>query len=618
MINLMAAMVFAATQSGGYNAKIVFDTTIIDVKADGKFTSYSHTKVKIATEAGRDQYARLIRSYYKSYSRVKILEARTIKADGREIPVPQEMIKDVPMPAFGKFFIPNVRLKIVSFPDLEPGDWIEYSIQFEMYNPPMDSSFDDMELFQSTDPIDRAYLEITFPKSMPVRWKVYNGELESDSTDLGDRYRLRWWKTDIPKIVMEPRMVPYSDVALKLLISSVPSWERWSVWYYDITEETTVPDSAIVAKSRELVSTARTFEDSVKALHYFVEREIRYVETSFSGKTGGYKPFPAPKTFRDKYGVCRDKAALLVAMLKAVGIDSAYMVLTNPGEKVEPEIPVDQFNHAIVAVRKNGRYIYIDPTAEDARGFLPAYEQGKAMLVCTPEGEPLSYSPLLPPDSQMTLVRNTASIDSEGNIKGHVSIQPEGMMELILRGWFRMMIPAQRQMALSNFVKAISASAMLDSFRLTDPMDLTVPLRLDIFYSASGFATPADSFMLFQAPLFGGAFDLSNWLVDISLPERKYPLSIGAPVGTFAEDIIELPQGYSVKALPTPLHAGVDGKFTIDASAKVDGQKVITSRKLRIFTPVIPPEDYPEFRKLFTSVSQLSRTWVVLKKEARK
>ncbi len=600
------------------NATVVFDTTIINVQPDGKYVSYSHTKVRINTEAGRDQYARLIRSYYKSYSTVEILSAKTVKKDGRVIEVPKDMIKDVPMPAFGKFFIPNVRLKIVPFPDLEPGDWIEYSVKFNMHSPPMDSAFDDEELFQYTEPIENQYVEMTFPKSMPVKWKVYNGELEHDSTDLGDRYRLRWWANDVPQIVEEPGMVPFTDVALKLLVSSVPSWKTWSVWYANLTAEATRPDSAITAKSKELVAGAKSFEDSIKALHYYVEHEIRYVETSFSGKTGGYKPFPAPKTFRDRYGVCRDKAALLVSMLKAVGIDSSYMVLTNPSAKVEADVPVDQFNHAITAVLRDGKYIYIDPTAENARTLLPPYEQGKAMLVCTPWGEDLSYAPILPPDSQMTFIRNVAEVTENGDLHGHVRIEPDGMMDLILRGWLRMMVKDQMKIALESFVKDISTTANLDSFRISDPSDLTTPFTIDIFYSANEFATKADRFILFQMPLLAGAFDLSDWFVNVSLPERKYPLDVGAPVGTTAEDIIRIPLGYRVKALPDSLHAGIDGKFTIDAVSDFKDGQVVTRRVLRIYLPTISPQYYPELRKMFTQVGKLSRTRAVLEKEVTK
>ncbi len=617
MMNLLFALLLVA-QADSFNAKVVFDTTIVTIQPDGKYLAYGHTKVKIQTEAGRDQYARVIQSYYKSYDTVRILNARTIKKDGRVIPVPDDMIKDVPMPAFGKFFIPNVRLKIISFPDLEPGDWIEYSVEFDMHSPPMDSSFDDEYLFQSTEPAENVYVELTIPKSMRMRWKVFNGQLEHDSTDLGDSYRLRWWKESVPKIVIEPGMVPFPDVALKLLVSSVPSWKKWSSWYYDLTKETTVPDSAIIAKSKELVSGAKTFEDSVKALHYFVEREIRYVETSFSGKTGGYKPFPAPKTFRDKYGVCRDKAALLVAMLKAVGIDSAYMVLTNPSTKVEADVPVDQFNHAITAVVKNGRYIYIDPTAEDARRFLPAYEQGRAMLVCTPEGEDLTYSPLLPPDSQMTVISNNAVVSPNGDLSGHVVMEPSGMMELIMRGWMRMQVEAQHRMAMENFIRAISPTATLDSMSMTDPSDLNTPFRLDLYYSIKKFATITGRFMLFPMPLLSGAFDISSWFVNISLPSRKYPLDVGAPIGVLGQDIIEIPAGYRVKALPDSLIAGQKGKFTIEAGARMVDGKVVTSRQLKVFEPKISSEEYPTFREMFTQAGKLARTRVILEKEAEK
>ena len=43
-------------------------------------------------------------------------------------------------------------------------------------------------------------------------------------------------------------------------------------------------------------------------------------------------------TFGKKYGVCRDKAALLVAMLREAGLQ-AYPVLISVGTKRDPEVP---------------------------------------------------------------------------------------------------------------------------------------------------------------------------------------------------------------------------------------------------------------------------------------
>ena len=58
-----------------------------------------------------------------------------------------------------------------------------------------------------------------------------------------------------------------------------------------------------------------------------------------------------------KYGVCRDKAALLVSLLRTAGLNS-YPVLINVGTKMDPDVPDPFFNHAIVSVELQQGQIY--------------------------------------------------------------------------------------------------------------------------------------------------------------------------------------------------------------------------------------------------------------------
>ena len=65
----------------------------------------------------------------------------------------------------------------------------------------------------------------------------------------------------------------------------------------------------------------------------------------------GYAPHDVDITFDNRYGVCRDKAGLLVAMLRLAGF-KAFPVLIHVGAKLDPEVPQPFFNHAIVAVEE--------------------------------------------------------------------------------------------------------------------------------------------------------------------------------------------------------------------------------------------------------------------------
>ena len=98
------------------------------------------------------------------------------------------------------------------------------------------------------------------------------------------------------------------------------------------------------------------------------------------------------------YGDCKDKATLMRALLKAVGIDS-YLVTISADDRTfvrQERASPGQFNHAIIAVKVSdavtlptviadsplGRLLVFDPTDRITPvGSLPVEEQGSYALV---------------------------------------------------------------------------------------------------------------------------------------------------------------------------------------------------------------------------------------------
>src|ERR1022692_4515752 len=124
----------------------------------------------------------------------------------------------------------------------------------------------------------------------------------------------------------------------------------------------------------------------------YVSKEIQYTGLTLETNRPGFEPHDVNKTFIKKNGVCRDKAALLVSLLRTAGLNS-YPVLINVGTKMDAEVADPFFNHAIVSVELiKGKYVLMDPTDEHTRNLLPSYDCNQSYLVCRPEGENLMTS----------------------------------------------------------------------------------------------------------------------------------------------------------------------------------------------------------------------------------
>ena len=204
----------------------------------------------------------------------------------------------------------------------------------------------------------------------------------------------------MPQAFPEPDMPPMHTCAQRLLVSTIPTWQDLSRWYWKLSEPrmaATVPEMQETVDA--LVAGAASRDERIWRVFTYVSQKIRYMGVTPEEEAPGYEPHDVKLTFQNKYGVCRDKAALLAAMLRMAGVE-AYPVLIHVGERRDPDVAQIFFNHAIVAAvsEKPGavgadRYILMDPTNENSARLLPEYLCEKSFLVATPEGEALPRIP---------------------------------------------------------------------------------------------------------------------------------------------------------------------------------------------------------------------------------
>ncbi|HDI82512.1 MAG TPA: DUF3857 domain-containing protein, partial [candidate division WOR-3 bacterium] len=590
------------------NAVVVFDSSVVDVQPDGKFLSREHAIIKILTMKGKAEYADQTFSYYTMYDTVRVIRARVIKEDGKIIDVPRENIKDVKIPAMSKFFLPNVRMKKITFPDVEIGDAIEYIVEDEMRAPPMENNYDAMVMFQGTDPILHQVYVLKIP--MDVKWKVYNDEdgmvKYTNKNEKGKSVHI-WEIKDVPGIIREPLMPAITDVAKKILISTVPSWKVWSKWYWGLCKDKFAVNDTMIAVMDSLLKGTKTKMDTIRAIYHYVADEVRYVGTTMSGKKGGYEPFPATKTFRQKYGVCRDKAALMVAMLRHLGIE-AYTVLTNPAMKVEKEIPVDQFNHAIVAIKEGDWYIFSDPTVQFCKDLLAPYEQNRGVLVCTPEGEDLAYTEILPPDSNTSNVTAIFNLNEDGGFEAEINIVGKGMNDMGLRMLAKMLSPDRIKQIFEGSFQSMGSGVAIDTIIFSDPQDYTKPVNIKIKLSADEFALVQGKKMRFTSPFSGGSsvgisVGRGGGGDPFALEKRNYPLYLYSKSKSIAVERIKIPKGYRVVQIPEDYT--IDSDFmTVKSTWKRKVRSIEHKTEFIMKKIEIMPEEYPSARKAMKEMQE--------------
>lgn len=593
------------------NAVVRYDCTKVWVNADGSGETLKRYRVALLSDRAVRQYAQDETVYNLGYDTVEVIAARVHLPDGSIIDVDTSAIKDVPLPAYGKFFLQNVREKIITFPALQIGAEIEVQTREITHEPPMDGQYNMSEYFEHTDPLQTKHVEVSLPNSMPLQWKVRGSGVVHAEGNVDDRTVHTWSIHDVEQVVPEPGMPPFPEVARQLLATTIPDWETWSKWYTELAEPEMLADSSIKAEVAELVK-GKSRDEAIRAIFQFVSNRIRYVDTALTGRKAGYKPESASVTYRNKYGVCRDKAALMVTMLREAGVES-NITLMNPSWKIDEELPVDQFNHAIVTVWENGKEIYIDPTVEKTTEYLAANEQDRAVLTCTQEGHDLAWTPVEDPSKNLYQVAANSKVDENGALKSTVTISSQGFPDLVLRSYLQSISPQEREILFQNFVQSLSPRAILVESSVSDLTDLDKSLVIKLEVSAEDYVIKAGSYWLMNSIAQGRKLDfLSSWLLSGSeLTDRRYPLRLESTFAVQMSETVEYPKGFNVRSLPEQVDIKQD-EFRLSRTCQSSGQKVTVKQALELIALDIPLSRYGELLQLVNRLEALERGKVVL------
>ena len=163
--------------------------------------------------------------------------------------------------------------------------------------------------------------------------------------------------------------------------STGESWSAVASAYRELVEPQIDPNKVKSLLPRgDWADRAATIQGIVAQLH----KDVRYTGVEFGESS--LQPASAAEVIKRHYGDCKDKAALLVGMLRAAGIPASIALLdSGPGLDVTPELPgMNQFDHAIVYVpsRSGGDPLWIDATAEYSQvGTLPSMDEGRLALI---------------------------------------------------------------------------------------------------------------------------------------------------------------------------------------------------------------------------------------------
>ncbi|MDR0867979.1 MAG: DUF3857 domain-containing protein [Planctomycetota bacterium] len=595
--------------------------TRIDYRPDGTYTQWDEQYIKILTEKGRRENATVASYYTIPYQLPEdcfVAALEIIKPDGAvvSIDIAAQSSTSINSGSMGaNIYNPNDKVITVNVPGLAVGDIVHFLMFDNTRLPRARGIFADAFSLEQTRPLLWQSVEINAPKSLPLK-KIavrdeIRGTIETFAPDpIGEVTRHRWIIRNVPQAFPEANMPPLFACTQRLLVSTAADWEEISRWYADLCATPLADVSPAMQDAvHKIVGDETDPREKIQRLFTWVSQKIRYVGVTTEETAPGYEPHPVKDTFSEKHGVCRDKAALLVAMLRLAGIE-AFPVLIDTNMKKDAEVAQPFFNHAVTAALVNGEYMLMDSTDENTRTLLPDYLSDKSYLVAAANGEKLRVSPTTPAAENMLTIDSDGELSPAGDLKVDTTIQFAGINDNLYRGYFARITPNERRRYFEGVVKAVYGGAELTAFSLTpdNPLDTAEPLFVRLQFAARNIAIRGRNLALLPAPFLGARVGAVNFMLgQMGLEKRRFPLVLDSTCGVSETIKIDLPAEFS-RELSMPVYKPVETPALEWRRSLARVGKSLRGKNEFILREVeISPEQYAQVKEQLKTVEYNAR-----------
>jgi transglutaminase-like putative cysteine protease/tetratricopeptide (TPR) repeat protein len=319
------------------------------------------------------------------------------------------------------------------------------------------------------------------PESLPLVWKV-RGEspAQPQVTVREGRRQVRIvLGPHEPAKALEPYLLPERQARPIFRYATAPDWNSLAREYAGIVEAR-IKGADLAAWVQEAVGTALEPDDKIARILARLHKDVRYTGVEFG--QAALIPGEPGETLKRGYGDCKDKAALLVALLRTAGIEAQVALLEVGGDRdLDPELPgFGAFNHAIVHL-PGPTPRWIDATAEYARlGELPLGDYGRLALVAAPGTQGLTALPELESSRNRSLETRTYRLVDGGPSLVKEITETWGPKEMGDRDRYAGLEEKSYREGLKKYVKEAYSAKDLGAVAFTEPRNLAGPFKLDL------------------------------------------------------------------------------------------------------------------------------------------
>jgi hypothetical protein len=385
---------------------------------------------KILTEEGKS-YGE-VEIAHSSFYRLKKIKGRTVLADGREVPLPEDAIFEERRSKSLKQFV----TKLV-FPAVEVGAILDYTYSVRWDN----FFFLEPWMFQSSIPA--LVSEISFIKPLNIGlqpWVVQNrvAKVTTEVKKKANGAIIYLRGENLPGVPDEPFSFPFGDLSARAMMVPVSlttstdripllkDWGNTVGFFIGDYKKVRRSDSQAKKQALALATGKSSLHEKLVAVFDFVRDEIRTDPILGVGISDEEK---VDHILKERHGRPTGKALLLQSMLEGLKVDSDLIWAfdkTNGRADLGVANPW-WFDTTLVRVMVDNQPIYLDPSDNSvAFGHLaPGYE-GTQAIVVQKKKPPTITLPSTPFEQNQRRARVQLTVDEEGRVSGQGNLEFSG------------------------------------------------------------------------------------------------------------------------------------------------------------------------------------------------
>lgn len=569
-----------------HGSVLLLDDGVMRIERDGTSHRTFRTVVQVLKQDAAREWGQWNLRFRPDRERLTVNWVRVLRADGTLLSDRPQVDHETQESVDENHVYSGRTVRQLTLGGVAAGTIVDLSYTLETVRPTLPGDFSQRWFVNQSRPVRRMRFILDAPARQRIAVETPNLTVAPAVVERGGRTVRTWSVQEIPALDVEPLAAYPNDVLQEIRVWGWAEWTDIGDWYARLSHGRDATSRAVDRAFAEEAGAATDVEDLLRAAQRWVSQDFRYVSVGLGD--GNYQPRLPSEVVESRYGDCKDKTALFIALARSMDV-VAYPVLVNTAGLLDSTpVSLERFDHVIVALERNGKREFLDLTYDlFPYGTVPPQLQGTFGLLVRPRGESRWIRlPESPVEENWIETLISGTLGSDGTFRGTLEMQGAGTSQYGIREQLRgaTLQGDERMMEVArDFTAAFLPGAIADSTTLTEGLDLTEQPYIGVWLTSDRLVQPAGERFLLQLP--SNYFDVSSTLASLKDRPRRFPIDaseLNDASTARVTLVVNLPPGWRAELPPSVSVDGLFGRYRARYTQKgrtLRAQREMTGRR---------------------------------------